>query len=100
MERFLYRLSVSPHADKSLLKGALLLTAWQAPISRPTMGIDLLGRADNGVDAIVGLMLEVAQSDVADDGIVFDPSAELAGRIKDMHRLAQTKSPKGVELSM
>jgi len=31
MERFLYRLSVSPHAKKFLLKGALLLTAWKAP---------------------------------------------------------------------
>jgi hypothetical protein len=53
MERFLYRLSVSPHAEKFLLKGALLLTAWHAPISRPTMDIDLLGRTDNGIDFIV-----------------------------------------------
>ena len=42
MERFLYRLSASPHASKFLLKGALLLTAWRAPMSRPTMDIDLL----------------------------------------------------------
>ena len=39
MERFLYRLTASPHASKFLLKGALLLTAWRAPISRPTMDI-------------------------------------------------------------
>jgi hypothetical protein len=70
IERFLYRLSVSPHADRFLLKGALLLTAWQAPISRPTMDIDLLGRTDNGIDAIVELMRDVAQFDVEDDGIV------------------------------
>jgi hypothetical protein len=37
MERFLYRLSVSPHSERFLLKGALMLTAWRAPISRPTM---------------------------------------------------------------
>jgi len=83
MERFLYRLSVSPHADKFLLKGALLLTAWQAPISRPTMDIDLLGRTDNGVDAIVGLMRDVVQFDVADDGIVFDPSSFSGGAIRE-----------------
>jgi hypothetical protein len=71
MERFLYRLSVSPHADKFLLKGALLLTAWQAPISRPTMDIDLLGRTDNAIDSIVQLMQEVAQLDVPDDGLAF-----------------------------
>src|ERR1700722_9267051 len=71
MERFLYRLSVSPHADKFLLKGALLLTAWQAPISRPTMDIDLLGRTDNAIDSIVQLMQEVAELDVPDDGLAF-----------------------------
>jgi hypothetical protein len=31
------------HSRKFLLKGALLLKAWQAPISRPTMDINLLG---------------------------------------------------------
>jgi len=40
MERFLYRLSVSSHADKFILKGALMLRVWQAPEIRPTMDID------------------------------------------------------------
>ncbi len=71
MERFLYRLSVSPHADKFLLKGALLLTAWRAPIARPTIDIDLLGRTDNAVDAVVDLLRDVALSKVPDDGIAF-----------------------------
>lgn len=72
MERFLYRLSVSPHAGKFLLKGALLLTAWRAPMSRPTMDIDLLGRTSNEVDDIVNLLKDVAQTIVPDDGINFD----------------------------
>ena len=42
MERFLFRLSVSPYADKLILKGGLMLTAWRAPSSRPTKDIDLL----------------------------------------------------------
>src|SRR5437899_11080046 len=41
MERFLYRLAQSPFADRFILKGALLLTAWRAPVSRPTIDIDL-----------------------------------------------------------
>jgi predicted nucleotidyltransferase component of viral defense system len=73
MERFLYRLSVSPHGNRFLLKGALLLTAWRAPISRPTMDIDLLGRTSNEIDAVLQIMKEVAQLDVQNDGIVFDP---------------------------
>jgi hypothetical protein len=78
MERFLYRLSLSAHVESFTLKGALLLTAWQAPISRPTMDIDLLGRTDNAVDAIVTLMREISQLVVPDDGISFD-SASFAG---------------------
>ncbi len=43
IERFLYRLATSPHADKFVLKGALMFTAWQAPVSRPTMDITSWG---------------------------------------------------------
>lgn len=50
MERFLYRLSKSRHAEQFILKGALLLTAWRAPISRATMDIDLLGRTRRFLD--------------------------------------------------
>jgi hypothetical protein len=39
MERFLFRLSVSPHAKRLVLKGGLMLTAWRAPSSRPTKDI-------------------------------------------------------------
>ena len=42
MERFLYRLSKSPHGDRFILKGALMFTVWGAPASRPTRDIDLL----------------------------------------------------------
>lgn len=33
MERFLYRLSISPVGRKFVLKGALMLVAWKAPVS-------------------------------------------------------------------
>lgn len=49
MERFLYRLSRSVHANKFVLKGALLLRVWHAPLSRPTMDIDMLGKMRNEV---------------------------------------------------
>jgi len=50
MERFLYRLSKSSHAQKFILKGALMLIVWRAPLSRPTMDIDVLGRTDNSIN--------------------------------------------------
>jgi hypothetical protein len=83
MELFLYRLSVSPHSERFLLKGALLLTAWQAPISRPTMDIDLLGRTSNEIEVVVRLMKEVSQFDVPNDGIVFEAASFLGVAIHE-----------------
>jgi len=56
MERFLYRLAQSRHADKFILKGALLLAAWQAPLSRSTMDIDLLGKTSNKLEPIASIV--------------------------------------------
>jgi len=81
MERFLYRLSQSPHAGKFLLKGALMLTAWRAPLSRPTMDIDLLGHLENDVDAVVGVLQEVCAVEVEPDAIVFHPDGVRGERI-------------------
>jgi predicted nucleotidyltransferase component of viral defense system len=75
MERFLYRLSKSKYADNFVLKGALMLTVWGAPHSRPTMDIDLLGRIDNSVDAIVVVTRDICCEDVEADGISFDPAS-------------------------
>lgn len=36
IERLLYRLSVSEHADKFTLKGALMFNVWGVPGMRPT----------------------------------------------------------------
>ncbi len=72
MERFLYRLAQSPHADKFTLKGALMFTAWGGPPSRPTKDIDLLARTDNAVESIVALMREVCSEEVEPDGLGFD----------------------------
>ncbi len=71
MERFLYRLSLSPHAERFILKGALMFTVWGAPASRPTRDIDLLGRMNNSVDALVPVFRDICQQEVAPDGLVF-----------------------------
>jgi hypothetical protein len=46
VERFLYRLSRSPHVDRFVLKGALLMLAWLGDTLRPTRDADLLGFGD------------------------------------------------------
>ena len=83
MERFLYRLARSPFADRFVLKGALLLTAWKAPISRPTMDIDLAGRTDNGMEHIRSIVAELCQIDTEADGLEFDSDSIEVQRIKE-----------------
>ena len=83
MERFLYRLANSAHADRFILKGALLLTAWQAPLSRPTMDIDLAGRANNQLDHVEKAITEVCETSVQPDGIEFNRDSIEVSRIKE-----------------
>ncbi len=84
MERFLYRLSQSPHADKFILKGALMLAAWKAPLLRPTMDIDLLGRTANDIEAIVAIVKELCAVVVQpEDGLVFDADTVHGERIAE-----------------
>jgi hypothetical protein len=84
MERFLYRLSRTPHHEKFVLKGALMFVAWRAPRSRPTMDIDLLGRLHNDVAEITALMGEVCRQEVEPDGLHFDPQS-LTGEVIAEH---------------
>lgn len=72
MERFLYRLSRSEHVNRFVLKGALMLQAWEAPHSRPTMDIDMLGRTGNDPDLLVAQFREVLSVVTdGDDGLIF-----------------------------
>ncbi len=72
MERFLYRLSQSAHADRFILKGALMLRAWRAPQFRPTMDIDMLGRTSNEEGDIVKQIRDILAVEVEPDGLNFD----------------------------
>jgi hypothetical protein len=83
MERFLYRLARSPHAGRFVLKGALLFRAWGAPASRPTRDIDLLGRLENSVAAVVPVFRDVCGLAVEPDGMVFDPASVAGALIRE-----------------
>ena len=72
LERFLYRLGRSPFRRQFVLKGALMLAAWQSPFARPTRDIDLLGRTDNVVENIVSAIQTICREPAPEDGLVFD----------------------------
>lgn len=80
MERFLFRLSVSPYADRLILKGGLMLTAWRAPSTRPTKDIDLLAMMPNDVKSVVNVVKEICTQKTDTDGLVFD-IASVEGRV-------------------
>lgn len=75
MERFLYRLSQSAHAQRFILKGALMLRVWQAPQARPTMDIDMLGKTDNSAAAVIDHVRDVLLTVVEEDGLEFDSTS-------------------------
>ncbi len=71
IERFLYRVSKSAHAQSVVLKGALLLKTIGIPRARPTMDIDMLreGKADQA--SLIALVRDCATLDVEADGLTF-----------------------------
>ena len=82
VERFLYRLSVSPHKDGFVLKGAMLFAAWTGKVYRPTRDLDLLGWGSPDVDRLVTAFREVSMID-GGDGLVFEPARIKGERIKE-----------------
>ncbi|MFN0160545.1 MAG: nucleotidyl transferase AbiEii/AbiGii toxin family protein [Burkholderiales bacterium] len=81
LERFLYRLSTSAHADRFVLKGALLFTLWYDMPHRPTRDADLLGFGPSDLRSIGETFRDVASISV-DDGITFDPESVTAEDIR------------------
>ena len=83
MERFLYRLSKSPHGEQFILKGALMLAMWEVSLTRPTKDIDLLGHVANDIDQIVAVVQEVCGQEVEPDGLDFDKNSVRGERIAE-----------------
>jgi hypothetical protein len=81
LERMLYRLSQSSHADRFLLKGALLFTLWYDMPHRATRDADLLGFGASDLQSVTATFRDIANVRV-DDGIVFDPSSVVAEEIR------------------
>jgi len=83
LERLLYRLSVSEHRERFILKGAMLFVTWVADPFRPTRDLDLLGHGDNDVGAIADTFRSICAEPVADDGVDFDGAGLHAAPIRE-----------------
>ena len=82
IERLLYRLAQSRHADRFVLKGAMLLMAWFDEPFRGTRDLDLLGYGDPAPDAVLDVFREVLGQEQP-DGVVFDAGTARIGRIRE-----------------
>jgi hypothetical protein len=85
LERLLCRVAASAHADRFLLKGALLFSLWYDQPHRPTRDADLLGFGPDDADTLVATFRDIAAIEL-DDGIVFDPASVRADVIREDNR--------------
>lgn len=81
LECFLDRLTHSNYAEEFVLKGGVLLAAFEA--RRPTRDIDLSADAlDNDVASLLGIARDIAAMKL-DDGLLFDPEDATAETIRE-----------------
>lgn len=83
VERYLYRLSRSPHAEHFVLKGALLMLVWLGETIRPTRDADLLAYGDVSQSALAEIFREVCLLEVEPDGMEFLPDTIASAAIRE-----------------
>jgi predicted nucleotidyltransferase component of viral defense system len=82
LERLLHRLCLSPHRERFVLKGAMLLATWFDAPHRATRDVDLLGFGDAAEDALLGAFRDIMAIEV-DDGVRFDLKGLRIGAIRE-----------------
>jgi hypothetical protein len=83
IERFLYRLSRSRHAERFVLKGALLLLVWLGETLRPTRDADLLGYGELSDDELLAMFQDVCGVRVEPDAATFDAGSVTVAPIRE-----------------
>ena len=91
LERFLYRLGMSPHAERFILKGASVFSVWMGPIFRVTRDADLYCSGSSDPEFLKQCFCEICGQEVAPDGIEFDTNSMQANEIKKDQRYQGTR---------
>lgn len=81
LERFLFRVSISPHRQRLVLKGGMLLAAIAE--RRPTRDIDLLADAVSNDTATISTIIGEIADLAVDDGVAFEPALLTAEAIRE-----------------
>jgi hypothetical protein len=99
LERFLYRLGKSEYRERFVLKGAMLFPLWGVVSYRSTRDVDLLGYGESEIEALVTVFRTICQTEVADDGIKFDPTSVQAEDIRDQMEYGGTRLKLNADLA-
>jgi predicted nucleotidyltransferase component of viral defense system len=82
LERFLYRLGRSAHAERFILKGGMLLRVWLGETSRPTRDADLLGHGSLSSADLERIFRELCVVEVEPDGVSYVPESVQVSAIR------------------
>ena len=97
LEGFLARLAASGRADQFVLKGGVLLAAFDE--RRPTRDVDLQAQAlDNDAEVVRAAVCEIAGS-ALDDGVTFNVEAATAEVIRNEEPYAGVRVTMGAQLA-
>ena len=90
LERLLYRLGISVHAENFLLKGALLFDLWFDAPFRPTRDIDLLGFGSGEDSFLTTAFTDLCKLPV-EDGMMFDAASVRTTEIRKASNYTGTR---------
>jgi len=82
LERLLFRLAQSHHAERFVLKGAMLMMVWFDDPHRGTRDLDLLGFGDPEPELMLTTFRDILAQDAA-DGVEFNIDALRVDRIRE-----------------
>ena len=84
IDRLLYRLSASQHADQFILKGAFLVGLWGGGRYRVTRDVDLLKLGSAALEHVEGVFRDLCKATVdVPDGLSFDPDTIQVREIRE-----------------
>jgi hypothetical protein len=82
LERLIYRLAISPHRNKFVLKGGMLVTLWTTDPGRFTRDVDFLAFAGDDLEKLKSIFADILTID-GGDGLVFDAARLQATLIRE-----------------
>lgn len=83
VERLLYRLAGSAHAQAFVLKGAMLFALWTGKLHRPTRDLDLLGFGGSDDERLTEVFRSLCRVEDPDDGLEFDDESVAVEPIRE-----------------